>query len=65
MSDAPNEPNNERPGGQVGALRVARADYAPFGRWLDVELEKLVARWVHLAAPAATRRERVLRKPRR
>jgi hypothetical protein len=33
-----------------------------FGRWLDGELEQLVARWVHLAAPNASRRERALRR---
>jgi hypothetical protein len=26
-----------------------------FGLWMDAELEKLVARWVHLAAPNASR----------
>ena len=36
--------------------------YAPFSSWFDEELKKLVARWVHLAAPNATRRERALRR---
>lgn len=33
-----------------------------FGLWLDGELETLVARWIHLAAPNASRRERALRR---
>jgi len=65
MSRASNDPAEERPGNQIGALPLARVDYAPFGRWLDLELEKLVARWAHLAAPAAARSERVLRSLRR
>jgi hypothetical protein len=36
--------------------------YAPFGEWLDEELKQLVARWSYLAAPSASRRERVLRR---
>jgi hypothetical protein len=36
--------------------------YEPFGSWLDDELAKLVARWIHLAAPNANRRERALRR---
>lgn len=36
--------------------------YERFGEWLDGELEKLVARWIHLAAPNADRRERSLRQ---
>lgn len=44
-------------------IRVEDASvYAPFGSWLDDELAKLVARWAHLAAPNATRRERALRR---
>ena len=39
--------------------------YEPFGSWFDDELAKLVARWAHLAAPNATRRERALRRSRR
>ena len=35
---------------------------ADFGRWLDAELDVLVARWIHLAAPNASRRERALRR---
>ncbi|HVU86744.1 MAG TPA: hypothetical protein VHD36_05455 [Pirellulales bacterium] len=35
---------------------------AEFGRWLDGELEQLVARWVHLAAPNASRRAHALRR---
>jgi hypothetical protein len=34
---------------------LAQGDYSQFGQWLDAELEKLVARWIHLAAPSASR----------
>lgn len=30
----------------------------PFSRWLDDKLAELVDRWLHLAAPNASRRER-------
>ena len=33
-----------------------------FGSWLDGELEQLVARWIHCAAPNAAHRERVARR---
>jgi hypothetical protein len=36
-------------------VRVAFESYAQFDRWLDDELEKLVARWAHTAAPNAFR----------
>ena len=65
MSRTPPDLDDERAGNHTQALQAAGADYAPFGRWLDGELEKLVARWIHLAAPAAARREQVLRRLRR
>ena len=34
-------------------LKVARRSYLRFTRWVDGELERLVARWVHAAAPSA------------
>lgn len=37
---------------------LAEADVSVFAEWMDVELEKLVARWVHLAAPRAGRSSR-------
>jgi hypothetical protein len=33
-----------------------RSVYAPFAEWLDGELNLLVDRWIHLAAPNASRR---------
>lgn len=36
-------------------VKVAYASYVQFDRWLDIELEKLVARWAHAAAPQALR----------
>jgi hypothetical protein len=39
-------------------IRVRLLTYVEFTRWLDGELEKLVARWAGQAAPAARRRQR-------
>ena len=36
-------------------VRVGLRPYMQFNRWLDGELEKLVARWSHTAAPNAAR----------
>ncbi len=61
---------NPSHGSQTSAVEAAAAEHAAaeeqalaaFGLWMDGELEQLVARWVHLAAPNATRRERALRR---
>jgi hypothetical protein len=38
-------------------LPVAAADvYQPFAIWLDQRLDELVEKWIHLAAPGASRR---------
>jgi len=49
-----------------GSLSVAtsaaeEAALEKFGSWLDGELDQLVARWVHLAAPNAAHRGRSTR----
>ncbi len=57
-------------GSQTAAIETEAAQFSAaeelalneFGRWLDGELEQLVARWIHLAAPNASRRERNLRR---
>ncbi len=36
-------------------VKVASQSYQEFTRWLDGELEQLVARWKHVAAPSASR----------
>ncbi|MHC4398228.1 MAG: hypothetical protein ACYTG0_00955 [Planctomycetota bacterium] len=36
-------------------IRIARVPYQEFTRWMDGQLEELVARWAHLAAPNAAR----------
>jgi hypothetical protein len=46
--------------------KVAKRSYRKFSRWLDRELEQLVARWAHTAAPNAAFRWRLAfrsRKP--
>ena len=37
-------------------VKVASESYQELTRWLDRELEELVARWAHVAAPKASRR---------
>ncbi len=39
------------------ASRAAQAvrSYAAFERWMDTQLEELVSRWIHTAAPNASR----------
>ena len=39
----------------VSAAVLPEPDVTVFADWLDGELEKLVARWIHLAAPNAAR----------
>ena len=34
---------------------LAEPDVSALAEWMDAELEKLVARWIHLAAPNACR----------
>ena len=43
-------------------LKVAGEAFAQFELWIDAELELLVGRWVHLAAPAASAVRRVIPK---
>ena len=47
------DPTVQNPTGQATATQ--EPSYEVFGLWMDSELEKLVARWVHLAAPNASR----------
>jgi hypothetical protein len=48
---------------EVAQLTAAEEQaLAEFGHWLDGELDRLVARWIHLAAPNASRRERAARR---
>jgi len=44
-------------------LLSQRLAYARFSSWLDRELENLVARWAHTAAPNALRQAPQLRRP--
>ena len=37
-------------------VKVASESYQELTRWLDRELEELVARWAYVAAPKASRR---------
>ncbi len=61
---------NEKHGYQSSATEAQVAELSAaeeqaleqFGLWLDGELEALVARWIHLAAPNASKRERALRR---
>ena len=61
---------NPTGGHTAAALETAAPEFseaeeqslAEFGRWMDGELEQLVARWAHLAAPNASRRANALRR---
>jgi hypothetical protein len=46
----------------VTTTAAEEAALVKFGTWLDGELDLLVARWVHLAAPNAAHRGRSTRK---
>ena len=62
--------NNSNHGLRSTATETAAASFtaaeeealAVFSNWLDGEFEQLVARWSHLAAPNASRRERFGRR---
>ena len=42
-------------------LAVAAESFAEFDLWISLDLEKLVGRWAHAAAPGATLPERITR----
>ena len=46
---------------RLGLPVAADEVYVPFAAWMDEQLEQLVARWSHLAAPNASLRERAIR----
>jgi hypothetical protein len=50
---------------QFGLPVAADEVYEPFSVWLDERLDELVGKWIHLAAPGTSRRERLLRLPER
>jgi hypothetical protein len=43
------------------SLWVNRRAYRRFSRWMDQQLDELVTRWAHLAAPGAHRFSRPIR----
>jgi hypothetical protein len=43
---------------------IADTKFAAFDRWMDIELAKLVERWIHAAAPNASRPQRENRRSR-
>jgi|GEM_PF-2776001 len=45
--------HDETPSKCLVELLAAESDYAEFGVWMDVQLEKLVAEWGPSAAPRA------------
>jgi hypothetical protein len=42
---------------------VESKPFVDFDQWMDEQLDELVARWVHTAAPNAARASRVSRGP--
>lgn len=61
MNEQPFEEQSlDRPDAAIGHETVParpepEPDFTALDEWMDAELEKLVARWVHLAAPNASR----------
>lgn len=55
--EQPSEESGQHPIGHMLECvpGLAEPDYSVFAQWMDGELEKLVARWLHLAAPRASR----------
>jgi hypothetical protein len=41
-------------------LAVSGAAYLQFGTWIDEQLDELVGRWIHTAAPAAASVRRIM-----
>ena len=60
MNDHPIQNDHNTPTESVATPTTAAEEQAleVFGQWMDSELEKLVARWIHLAAPNAQRPSR-------
>jgi hypothetical protein len=44
-------------------MRVRRGSYRRFSQWIDEDLSRLIARWLHTAAPAAGRSRQRLFQP--
>ena len=63
MNDQPNKrsPTAQRRMTTAPTTVAEEQALAAFGQWMDAELEKLVARWIHLAAPNAQRPARISR----
>ncbi|MEX0677664.1 MAG: hypothetical protein WD063_11350 [Pirellulales bacterium] len=55
----PSPPSRKRDPAQIA--KEFRS-FAAFDRWMDDELERLVAQWMHTAAPNASRSWRIERK---
>ncbi len=63
MTDQPNERDHEVTDQNLPVPTTVAEEqaYEAFGQWMDAELDKLVARWIHLAAPNAPRPPRISR----
>jgi hypothetical protein len=63
MNDRPNEKDHQVHDENAPAPTTVAEEQAltAFGEWMDAELDKLVARWIHLAAPNAQRPARISR----
>jgi hypothetical protein len=54
-----NESLSHRPDGKDITLVVEESQsFDVFDQWMDLQLEQLVARWIHTAAPNASRVQR-------
>ncbi len=50
----PTDPSDHLPLPAAPAVAVESDEFEAFGLWMNIQLSQLVARWKHLAAPAAT-----------
>ena len=58
----PSPPSRKRDAAQIAQ---EFRSFAAFDRWMDDQLDRLVAKWMHAAAPSASRIWRIERKLRR
>ena len=55
MNEQPLDPTRLENSATAAATTAPVSAQEAFSRWIDAELELLVSRWIHLAAPNATR----------
>ena len=62
MNDHSNNPGQRPDEARTNASLAAHETFPVFAEWMDLELRKLEARFIHLAAPNAARSARNVRR---